>query len=81
MGVNYQASCFAPAYGLRFRRDGKQVLKSSVCWLCQALTFPAPPYGTIEYGFDAQSEPAQKLLKLLQTHDPLPVHPAKTSEK
>jgi hypothetical protein len=81
MGRDYQAMCFEPAYGLRFRRGGKVVLKSSVCWHCQALTFPAPPLGTIEYGFNAQSESAQKLLNLLQTHVPLPVSAAKGTEK
>jgi hypothetical protein len=73
-GRDYQYMCFNPAYGLRFRNGGKLLLKTSVCWECQGLTFPALSR-TVEWGFDAKSEPAQKLLKVLQTHVPLPIRP------
>jgi hypothetical protein len=74
-GLNYQYMCFSPAYGLRFRHNGKQVLKTSVCWHCQGLTFPTLTRRMIEWGFDAKSPPAQKLLVVLQKHVPLPPPP------
>lgn len=71
-GQAYKALCFEPVYGLRFRYQGKVLLKTSVCWKCQTFTLPVALFGQIPDGFDAKSEPAQQLLKVLQAHVPLP---------
>jgi hypothetical protein len=71
-GRAYKALCFEPVYGLRFRHNGKVLLKTSVCWKCQTFTLPVALFGQMPDGFDAKSEPAQQLLKVLQTHVPLP---------
>lgn len=76
-GAEYQYLCFGPVYGLRFRHSGKQVLKTSVCWECQGLTFPTLTGHTIEWGFDAKAQPAQKLFQVLQKHVPLSPRPAR----
>ena len=68
----HRAMCLEPAYGLRFRHKGREVLKTSVCWDCEGLVAPTLIGGSIICGFDAHSEPAQKLLGVLEKHVPLP---------
>lgn len=70
----HRAMCLDPAYGLRFRHHGREILKTSACWECEGVVLPSMG-GSIICGFDAKSESAQKLLHVLQKHVPLPPRP------
>ena len=72
IGRELQAMCFNPVYGLQFKRKGKIYFQTSVCWHCSGYTLSVPPFGTVQYGFDAKSKSAQKLLETLEHHLPLP---------
>jgi hypothetical protein len=72
VGRDFQAMCFDPVYGLQFKRKGNIYFQTSVCWDCSGYTLPIPPFGTVQYGFDAKSKEAQKLLKVLEHELPLP---------
>jgi len=67
----HRSMCLDPAYGLRFRSRGREILKTSVCWECEGLVVPAFGGGSVICGFDAYSAPAQKLLESLQKQVPL----------
>lgn len=71
VGREFQDMCFEPAYGLQFKEKGKIYFQTSVCWHCSGYTLPIPPFGTTEYGFDAESQDAQELLKTLEGYLPL----------
>jgi hypothetical protein len=77
VGREFQAMCFDPVYGLQFKRKGQIYFQTSVCWHCSGYTLPVPPFGTVQYGFDAKSKGAQKLLETLERHLPLPPEPKK----
>ncbi len=72
IGRELQAMCFNPTYGLQFKRNGKIYFQTSVCWECSGYTLPAPPFGTVQYGFAAENKGAKKLLEILERHLPLP---------
>lgn len=72
----HRAMCLDPAYGLRFRHNGHEILKTSACWECEGVALPAMG-SSIICGFDAKSEPALKLLEALQKYVPLPVRPGR----
>ena len=80
-GRQYMDLCFQPAYALRFKKDNKLLLETSVCWGCHIYTLPFGPFGrwgcTTEYGFDADSKNAQELLNLLKQKLPPPEAPSK----
>ena len=71
IGAEFQAMCFDPAYGLQFKRNGRILFQTAVCWHCSAFTVPVPLFGTVEYGFDAKDKNALQLLQILERHLPL----------
>ncbi len=75
IGREFQDLCFEPAYGLQFKRKGHILFQTAVCWECSGFTLPVPPFGTVQYGFDAKSKRAQELLQTLEHHLPLPPEP------
>jgi hypothetical protein len=77
VGRIFQAMCFEPAYGLQFKRSGKIYFQTAICFHCNGYTLPVPPFGTVQYGFDAKNKEGQKLLETLQRHLPLPPEPKK----
>jgi hypothetical protein len=81
IGRELQAMCFNPAYGLQFKRNGKIYFQTSVCWECSGYTLPVRFFGTVQYGFNSKNEGAQKLLKILEQHVPLPQRPEKSQLK
>jgi hypothetical protein len=81
VGRELQALCFDPVYGLQFKRKGQIFFQTSVCWHCSGYTLPVPPFGTVQYGFDAKSKEAQKLLETLERLLPLPPEPKKVEPK
>jgi len=60
-----QSRCHVPHYGIRFLQRGALLLEGSICWRCNNI-FIRLPEGRTFYGFDAESEPATRLLKLLR---------------
>jgi hypothetical protein len=72
---HFAAICHQPYYALRFRHHGKLILETSVCWECSTYTIPIPIFGSTQYGFDAKSEEAQKLLATLAQYAPHPPTP------
>jgi hypothetical protein len=75
VGRMFQAMCFDPAYGLQFKQNGKIYFETTICFGCSGYTLPVPPFGTVQYGFDAKSKEGQKLLETLERHLPLPSEP------
>jgi hypothetical protein len=75
IGPEFQAMCFEPVYGLQFKQRGRIVFQTAVCWECSGFTVPVPPFGTVQYGFDAKSKGAQELLQTLERHLPLQTKP------
>jgi hypothetical protein len=75
IGREFQALCFDPAYGLRFKRKGQVLFQTAVCWECSGFTVEAPPFGIVQYGFDSKSKSAQELLQNLERALPLPKTP------
>jgi hypothetical protein len=67
--------CHHPYYALRFRDHGKLLLETSVCWKCASYTLPVEGFGRTTWGFEAKSEPAQKLLSTLRQYAPHPANP------
>ena len=72
---HFAALCHQPFYALRFRHHGKLILETSVCWHCSTYTLPVGIFGHTEYGFDAESKEAQKLLSTLSQYAPHPPTP------
>jgi hypothetical protein len=70
-GRAFSAMCHEPGYALRFRRGGKTLFETTVCWECQNFTIPMGPLGRFHYGFAAERQDAQDLLKVLQSLVPL----------
>jgi hypothetical protein len=80
MGGTFPSLCFAPAYGLEFKRQGEIVFQTAICWRCSAYSLPVSLFGKthiIQNGFYAKSESSQKLLETLQNELPLPPQPKK----
>jgi hypothetical protein len=75
-GRGFSAMCHEPAYALRFRQHGKLLFETTICWACHNYTIPVGNLGRFEYGFDSKREDAQSLLKLLESHVPLPGKPS-----
>ncbi|HEY3914976.1 MAG TPA: hypothetical protein VGN61_10865 [Verrucomicrobiae bacterium] len=75
IGPEFQAMCFDPAYGLQFKRHGRILFQTAVCWECSGFTVPVPLFGTVQYGFDAKSKKAVELLQTLERHLPLKANP------
>lgn len=71
-GRTFSAMCHDPGYVLRFWKDGKLILETSVCWSCHNYTLPIWILGRPTYGFDSTREDAKELLALLRMHVPLP---------
>lgn len=61
-----QDRCHFPPYGLRFISQESIVLEASICWKCNNIWTKSPEKRS-SYNFHGASEPAQKLLKILQT--------------
>lgn len=60
-----QARCHIPAYGVRFFADNIMILQASICWECNNIWMLIGEERT-SYHFNGQSEPAQRLLRLLR---------------
>jgi hypothetical protein len=74
-GYQYLHLCHEPLYGLRFERDNRIVLETTVCWNCETYDFKGLGSGEWEmweWGFDAHSTAAQVLLGLLMKKVPPP---------
>ena len=74
-GRHFSAMCHSPGFALRFLQDGKLVFETTVCWECHNYTLPVGIFGRTTYGFDADTDQSRELLKLLETHAPLPEEP------
>lgn len=75
-GRGFAAMCHDPIYALRFRQQGKLLYETTICWHCHSYTIPWGVLGHGQYGFDADREDAQDLLRFLKSHVPLPIKPA-----
>jgi hypothetical protein len=68
---HFAGLCHQPFYAIRFRRHGKLILETSVCWKCSTYTLPIF-FGAVPYGFDSKSDKAQELLAMLTRYAPHP---------
>lgn len=73
-GHQFGALCHHPYYALRFRRNRRLILETSICWTCSNYALPLGLLGTTHFGFGAKSEQGQELFKVLSEYVP---HPAK----
>jgi hypothetical protein len=69
--------CHQPPYGLRFRYRGKVLMETTICWNCHNYDWITSNGQPAEWGFDADSETAKRLLELLKSQVPLPTKPGK----
>ena len=66
-----QMRCFIPTYGLRILSGDGMLAETAICFRCNnALTLIAGEKGWFK--FDAESEPAARLLAEFRRHDPSP---------
>ncbi len=72
--VNYwaQGMCHHPAYGFRFHQGDQLVQETAICWHCSNFQIDDALIGGMTYGFDAESESAQKLLEFCDQLLPYP---------
>ncbi len=76
-GRSFVYLCHEPTYGLRFWRNDRLVLETTVCWKCGNFMLPMA-WGRSPYPFDARHKAAQELLAELKTMLPDTDEPALT---
>ncbi len=74
-GRVFSAMCHNPGYALRFKRGGKTIFETTVCWKCNNYSMPMGIFGSMVYGFDASTKPAISLLEILKKQVPPHIHP------
>jgi hypothetical protein len=71
-GEEFRGICHAPYYAFRFRRGGKLVLGTSVCWHCGSFNMPVGFIPAVPAGFNRRDGAAHRLLDAATQYAPHP---------